>query len=229
MADLFAPIHPVSATDEVQDQVIKLITEGRLADQDRLPAERDLAITLGLSRATVREALRGLVDRGVLESRPGAGWFVRRRSDALAHNIALHFRLEEVSLPQMAEVRFLLEPHIAELAAARRDAEDLSRLRTCLDEMAATKDPAQFVRSDTAFHEALAESVKNPFFVFALKPILVVLADSRAEAARRRNAMSRLLRDHEGIFEAVAARDIEAAGEKMKWHLHGFLSSTTSP
>lgn len=223
MIDMFARVRPVSAIEEVQDQIVKLMTDGRLGQQERLPAERKLALRLGVSRATLREALRGLVDRAVLESRPGAGWFVRRQPDAVAHNIALHYRLEQISLPQMAEVRFLLEPHIAALAASRHVENDLLRLRSHLDAMAATRDPMLFSQHDTAFHEALAQSVKNPLFSVALKPILVVLADIRAEAARRKNTMRRLLRDHQAILDAVADRDADRAREAMIRHLEGVL------
>lgn len=223
MSDVYTRVRRVSALEDVQAQLVRLIVDGEIRSNDRLPSERDLAGLLGVSRTTLREALRGLVDRGMIESRPGAGWFVRRSEEAVVQSLVLHFRLEDITIEQTSEVRLLLEPYGARVAAERRSFDDLETLRAQLGAMATARTRAEFLTSDTAFHESLAKATHNPFFSMALKPILVVLLETRQSVLKRRRSMSDLTAQHQAIFDAVAAADVDGAESAMRAHLASML------
>lgn len=223
MSEVYTPVHRISALEDVQAQLVRLIIEGRVRSNDRLPPERELARLLGVGRTTLREALRGLVDRGMIESRPGAGWYVKRSEDTVVQNLVLHFRLEDITIEQTSEVRQLLEPYGARLAAERRTEDDIEALRTHLQQMAEALERTTFLTADTQFHESLARATHNPFFSMALKPILLVLFETRASVLARAKDMQTLTRQHRKVFDAVAARDGDAADTAMRRHLAAML------
>lgn len=222
---LYSKVRPTSVIDEVQQQVLKLITEGRLLVNDRLPAERGLAEMLGVSRPALREALRGLTEKGVLEARQGAGWFVYPKSDAVVHNLVLHFRLEDISLEQLAEARVALEPKIAAMAANRRTEKELDALERCVESMSAGKNAHSFLHADTSFHEILARASHNLFFALAIKPIMTVLEETREGILKQPGARERIIEEHRGLSEAVRSRDSGAAERAMLGHLDSFIKA----
>src|SRR5439155_6542774 len=155
-----------------------LLQQGRLKPGDRLPSERALAERLRVSRATIREALRAMQLKGLIVSRHGAGSFiVGGRPEELAN--ALH----HLALQDIFELRLLIEPSIAALAAERANRQDLLRMESILQEQeqeVSTKRLA--AQTDTAFHSTLADATHNRAILQVGATLMRVISPSRNES-----------------------------------------------
>jgi GntR family transcriptional repressor for pyruvate dehydrogenase complex len=211
------------STDQVVTHVRNLITSGSLRPGDRLPAERDLATQIGVSRPTVRAGLRALAAMGVVQSRHGSGTFIPAGppmlgSEPLSFLAALHgFTREE-----MYEARRILEVGAAGLAASRATPEQLA---TMAEEVAnlfsAMNDPQRFLVHDIDFHRTVAAASGNPIIATIVEMVSALYYERRRETALL--ATERNLRDssemHRRIYQAVRARDVEGAKHAMNEHL----------
>jgi GntR family transcriptional repressor for pyruvate dehydrogenase complex len=203
------------AIERLRDQV----TSGAWPVGTRLPSEATLAAELGVGRSTVREAIRALASTGMVESRQGAGTFVRA---AVAPEVGLKTRLRRAALPDVYEVRHALELQAARLAATRRDADDLARLETTLDRrqaaLAAAKD-ATFVEADVAFHQAVVDAAHNPIltelFASFTSALREAMFDVFADRELQVDASPALL----DLAAAIRAGDPEAAAAATSAHL----------
>jgi DNA-binding FadR family transcriptional regulator len=200
---------------------VKLIAARRLAQGDRLPPERDLAKALGVSRTTLRDALRGLAERGILHSRQGSGWYVKLNSNTIAQSIALHFRLSDMTLGQMIEARRVVEPAIAACAAERRTDEELAALEALLAAMEATEDDAEYVDLDHQFHALLGVAAHNPFFALAVQPMHEMMQDLRRHIQTRWKKDASM-EEHRRVMDALRRQDAAAAHAAMAEHLDHF-------
>ncbi len=211
------------STELVINHVRTLIARGELRPGDRLPAERDLAAQLSVSRPTVRAGLRGLAAMGVIESRHGSGTYIpdgppRLGSEPLSFLAALHgFTREE-----MYEARRMLEVSAAGLAAERATAEHLAAIAEEVASLFATMDdPQQFLVHDIKFHRAVAAASGNPIVASLVEMVSALYYGRRRETAAL--ATDRNLRDaaemHRRIYQAVRAHDTDAARALMNEHL----------
>lgn len=183
----------------------------------RLPPERELAATLGVSRTTVREAMRDLEIRRVVDRRPGRGTIVAVPTPHATELAGLSD--DAVELAQVAELRRLLEPQLAGLAAARATDADLVRLDQILADSHAGLTPEESLGLDIAFHVQIATSSGNPLLV-----TLCTLASGWATDVRRRSHATRRGRrmsvdGHRAIYDAVRAGDQVGAEAAMIDHL----------
>ena len=163
---MFKPIQPKTASSSVADQIKEMILQGHLQPGDRLPSERDFAETFGVSRATIREALRSLSAIGMISIRQGDGSFVEKfKIEGLLEPLATLFQLDgaEDELESFSEVREILEVEMVALAAERASEADIENINRALEAM------VEEVRSggigdvaDADFHLAIAKSCKNP-------------------------------------------------------------------
>ena len=196
------------------------ILSGGLGPGDRLLSERQLAERHAVSRPIVREALRILAERGLVEISPGRGAFVQRPS-ALAGTRPLDalYRRGHPTARQLSEARLLLECETASLAAQRAGLDDVRMLRTCLASLEAGGGPEQTVRSDLAFHLGVAAAAHN----WVIEAVLGSLASLTAELMVRSLADPDVYRRsapyHRLVYEAIAARDPVGAGAAMRDHL----------
>jgi GntR family transcriptional repressor for pyruvate dehydrogenase complex len=211
------------STEQVVTHVRTLIEAGSLRPGDRLPAERDLAVEIGVSRPTVRAGLRALAAMGVVQSRHGSGTYIPGGppilgSEPLRFLAALHgFTREE-----MFEARRILEVGAAGLAAERATSDQIATIAeevACL--FAAMEDPQGFLVHDVKFHQALAVASGNPIVTSLVGMVSeLYYAYRRGTAAR---ASDRNLRDaaemHRRIYQAIRAHDPEAARQAMADHL----------
>ncbi len=162
---------------DVVNQIQDAILDGRLKAGDVLPAERELKQMFHTSRGTLREALRVLEERGLIEIRLGVRGGSRVRaigSDQTSETLALMVRSRKVSLKHLAEFREGMEGNVASLATQRAAAADLDRLAAIVDEagrymQAADRDG--FIETDKRFHLALAEITGNPVYIFVFRSI----------------------------------------------------------
>jgi len=165
-------VYKVVRTSRLYEQIVQQIEDsvlnGSLKPGDQLPAERELAQRLGVSRTAVREAVKALREKGLVEAYSGRGTFITDgTSQAARQSFDLMVKIgQQEGAPYLAELRLILEPGIAALAATRVTDEDLAGLREAVAVMdRAQKDPAAFIEADLDFHLALAEAAANPLIL----------------------------------------------------------------
>jgi len=211
------------STEQVVAHVRSLIERRALRPGDRLPAERDLALQIGVSRPTVRAGLRALAAMGVVQSRHGSGTYIpdgppTLGSEPLSFLAALHgFTREE-----MYEARRILEVGAAGLAAERASLEQLAALAEEVASLfASMQDPQRFLVHDINFHRTLAAASGNQIVASIVEMVSALYYERRRQTAAR--ASDRDLRDaaemHRRIYQAVRAKDPEAARQAMHEHL----------
>jgi GntR family transcriptional repressor for pyruvate dehydrogenase complex len=211
------------STAQVVSFVRTLIDRGELKPGDRLPAERDLATLIGVSRPTVRAGLRALSAIGVVQSRHGSGTFISAGppslgSEALSFLAALHgFTREE-----MYEARRILEVGAAGLAAERATPDQIATLAEEVAGMFATmEEPDLFLVHDINFHRAVAAGSGNPIVASLVEMVSALYYESRRETAAR--ASDRDLRDaaemHRRIYQSIRSQNSDTARQMMHAHL----------
>ena len=217
-------IEPVKSTriyEEIVRQVKQLIAEGKLKSGDQLPPERDLAEKFMVSRTSVREALRALQSRGLLEIRAGEGTFVRDISvETLIEPLALVILPHREAVGELFEARRLLEPAIAALAARRATPEDIAEMTRILEEQA--KEIAQGrtgLSQDAAFHGAMAASAHNRAISRIDGALMDLLTQSREESLHTPGRPTRSHEDHQRILDAIRRRDEVGAHRAVLDHL----------
>jgi len=211
------------STEQVVSYVRNLIERGELRPGHRLPAERDLATHIGVSRPTVRAGLRALAAMGVVQSRHGSGTFIPSGppslgTEALSFLAALHgFTRDE-----MYEARRILEVGAAGLAAERATHEQIATLAEEVAGMfASMDDPRVFLVHDINFHRAVAAASGNPIVASIVEMVSALYYERRRDTAIR--ASDRDLKDaadmHRRIYQAIRGRDADAARNAMHTHL----------
>jgi len=209
--------------EQVADQIQALIVAESLRPGDRLPAERDLAERLGVSRTVVREALRVLTVRGLLCVKPGCGAYVQELSvRAASAPLQLLLKLRQTPHPyhNLQEVRRTIEVECAGLAASRADACDLERLCGTYARMEEhLHDAEPFATADLDFHLTLAAATHNDLFPVLLAPITELLSEAILVSYYGPGASEAGLAHHCAILDAVQARDAARAREAMCRHI----------
>ena len=210
--------------EQIVAHVERAIYEGRLRQGQKLPPERQLARDLKASRVAVREALRTLELRGLVEVRQGStgGYFVREADDRpLVRDFATLFRLGRVSRAQLIEARRLIDPEVAFLAAHRATDADLKLLTAAVEqrdaEAAAGGDARRF---DLEFHRLLSDAARNPVHAVITHALMALEAEVIAPNVRLPDAHSAEVNAaHRRILEAVAARKAGEARAIMAAHI----------
>jgi GntR family transcriptional regulator, transcriptional repressor for pyruvate dehydrogenase complex len=201
--------------EEVMVQLAELIRQGQLRPGDRLPSERELSARLHVSRATLREALRSMQLQGLVESRHGAGSFiVRGRAEELA------LALNHLALHDIFELRMLIEPSIAALAAQRATAQDTARLDQILHEQEQqTQRNLSTAKADIDFHSALADATHNRALLQLGAHLIEVLSPSRKPSLQTPQRAQLSLVSHRRIVEAIQGRNPAEARQAMEEHI----------
>ncbi len=215
MAQLSAPVRS-NLSAQVADQIVEMIWSGEWATGTRIPAESELAGRLGVSRNTVREALRALAHTGLLRSRPGDGTYVAASSEL---EVSLARRARRGDLAEAVEVRAMLEQTAARLAAQRRDAADVRLLRRLLaDKMAISQaqDPESYLRADLELHRAVVRSAHNSLLTDLYDHLGAAVAESIRRSLDDPAAAAGQDESHAGLVEAVASGDAAAAEEAAR-------------
>lgn len=213
-----------AAAGEVISTIKGMILEGRLVPYQRLPSEKDLAEALGVSRPTVREAVRGLMTLNIVESRHGDGTYVTSLEPGLlAAPIDFLLRVDEGGLAALIDARIALESGIAELAASRVTADGIDKLqKITADHAASLADVDRCIELDAAFHQELALIADSPVLASLVATLAALAFQGRVHTAHDDQARETALVEHITIAKAVAASDPEAAREAMASHL-GYL------
>ena len=206
----------------IVEQIERSIRTGQLKPGDQLPAERELAQRFDVSRTAVREAVKALGEKGLVEAQPGRGTFI---IDGTAH--AIRQSLDRlVTMGQLdgsahlVEVREILEPEIAARAAAHAQDKHLAAMREAIAAMdAAIHDGDRFIEADLDFHLALAEATENPIILNLIDSIVGLLREQRMRIFDSVDGPVHGQFHHKRILEAVERRDSDAARRAMRAHL----------
>ncbi|MFF2202183.1 FadR/GntR family transcriptional regulator [Streptomyces sp. NPDC058145] len=217
-----------TVTQRAIERIKVMITEGSLEPGQRLPTERDLAARLGISRSSMREAIRALTVMGVLEARHGSGIYVTalEAGDLLETFGVVADLSRGPRLVELLEVRRILESAATALAAARITDDQLGCLGEHLTAMNTTDDPDEMLAHDLAFHREIATAAGNETMAAILEGLSSRTFRARARRGyQEEGAIVRTRREHAAIHRALAARDPEAAraaaaahvGEVKEW------------
>ena len=219
---MYEPIQTERLYKQIVDQIERRIAAGDLKLGDQLPAEPELAQQFGVSRTAVREAVKALCEKGLLEIRPGRGTFViNERPDVIRHSLGLLMSLDPTEGSRsLVEVREILEPEIAALAATRITDEHIATMREAVAMMDTALDNVDvFVEADLDFHLALAEASQNLIIPALIDTIIDLLREQRRQTGLVNGGLKRGQYHHKKILEAVIRRDPEAARIAMQRHL----------
>ena len=216
--------------EDIVQQFHSLIRQGRLKHGDRLPAERNLAEQFKVSRSSVREAIRSLELQGLVISKRGSGTFINTDNlDSVLALIAANLNANSDNLPDVFEMRHLLEPPIAALAAERATTEDVQQLREILEQQRRQIEAGETgVESDTAFHFALASATHNSALIKVVSAVEDILQLSRGRSLQEPGRPQRSLASHWEILETIESRDSQNAQRAMEHHLSTVEPGTTA-
>lgn len=218
MSEALRPMVKSRLYEQVLERLRAHVTEAGLKAGDRLPAERDLAASLGVSRASVKQAIVVLEVQGLVEARHGGGTYLVR--DTLDVEPVEQLVERRKRLPEVLEAREALETKLAELAAERRTDAELETIREALDFMRDEIDGGDNgVEGDRRFHAAVTAAAHSSLLADFMKTIAGQITESRTESLRQPGRPSRSLAQHTAIYEAIAAGDAKKAAAAMRKHV----------
>ena len=207
-------------TQSLITQFQDMLREGRLAQGDRLPPERELAAHFNVARSSLRQALKVLEILGVITQRVGDGSYLNHDASAvLSVPLEFLFLLDDTSVEDLTELRLLMEPGLTRLAAQRADADDLALLRRSIRDLeSSTNDRLKLVSSDLLFHRAIFQASKNRtasnlFHHIHRSMAKMILVTSQLVQ------LEHTLSFHKPILRAIEKRDGERAARLMTEHL----------
>ena len=230
---MFEPVRPVRAYELIVQQIDGAIFDGTLTPGMRLPSERELMTQFGVSRSTVREALRVLQSEGKVASRPGDphGPVVLPFSTAALHkSMSSLVRADSVGLADLLQFRMMTEGCANQLAAVFRNDAQLVAMQAALEKMreSVKKDEAAFAHSDVAFHDLIAEAASNKLLQVAndvVRSVVLQLIERKiTQSADREAQMLDSCRRHALVLDAVRAQDPAAARYLARKHIFEYYA-----
>lgn len=224
---MYQPIQSERLYEQIVDQIERRILAGDLKIGDQLPAERELAEQFAVSRTAVREAIKALREKGLVEIRLGRGTFgTSGAAGAVRRSLGLLLKTEN-GFVNLEEVREILEPEIAALAATRISEEYITAMTEAVETMDTALDNVEiFVEADLDFHLALAEATQNPIIPSLMDSIIDLLREQRKRTGNVEGGLARGQYHHKKILEAVIQRDPQAARKAMQDHLQQVREDT---
>ncbi len=225
-----APIVRESVAEMVVRRILDMVKAGVLKAGDALPPERDLAVSLNVSRPSVREAMRGLAVLGVVRTRQGGGAYISDLGpDSLLGPLQFYLSLERMNIRELYDARSLIESDVARRAAVNISDADLARLETLFEAQGKTiGDPIAFRQSDFEFHEVIWIGSGNAFLKRIGESLNVLGLEFRKRASEKPGVLEQSLRDHRRLLDALKARDAEAAARAAEAHMQNVYQSTIS-
>lgn len=215
----------IGRSKNLYEQAVKTIKDailsGRYRSGESLPNETALAEQLGVSRPVVREALKSLQSRGLLEVRRGTkgGAYVKELDHlAFGEDFADLIRLRAITVEHMAQARLFLEPEIIRLAAMNATHQDLADMEELLSEYRATSDKDKQVSLNAVFHKLLGRASGNPLYSILMETIM----DFTERFVRTIKPVTRIIHndsEHREMFEAVKDRNSDRAAEIARRHI----------
>lgn len=219
-ADL-GPVRKTKVYAEVAAQIQRLIADGRLKPGDKLPPERELAEIFGVSRSSVRDAIRVLEMQGLVEPRHGDGTVVREIPiDRLVRPLADALSAGKDLVADLFDMRKMLEPPLARAAAFRATDDDVRTLEQIVERQTRRVRSGELaLEDDSEFHYRIAVTAKNQVVLRTMDVLMDLLRDSRARSLQGPGRAEKSLEGHRRILDAIKARDPEAAAQSMRRHI----------
>lgn len=208
--------------DQIASHLVRQIVEGDLGPGTLLPTEADLVREFAVGKAAVREAVRIVSTKGLVEVVQGSGMRVtsRKRWNLIDPELVSIFGGTVISIVHLMELRLELEPNIAAHAAVRATSEQIDQLEALVDESATHLEDAEgIVRRDMEFHTVLAEAADNPLYSIVLGSVAKLQVELRRKLVRTTRGRDHGIHHHERIVEALQERDAERARQRMIDHL----------
>lgn len=219
----FEPLRNERAFESIVKQIRQRIYSKRLKPGDKLPTERELARIFNTSRVSVRSALLNLEQSGLLDIKKGAGggFFIRELDfGPVRDSLSDLLKLSKASVGDLTEVRIVIEPQAAALAARRGTSTDLAKIETAIlnfqEKIGENLPPDP---SDLNFHVCVAEASKNPVIVLIMRSLMEFLFQAIGSYLLASNANQKILDQHERILEAIRRKDPEHAQASMLTHV----------
>jgi GntR family transcriptional repressor for pyruvate dehydrogenase complex len=218
---LITPIKKTRVAEEVADRIRVLMLDGTFPAGEPLPSERHLAERFGVSRGSIRDALRTLETIGLLETRHGQGTFPHELSvDRLVAPLASVMAYRSDLQDELLDVRRMFEPAVARVAALRATDEDLADLQRVLDvQRQKLKSGQSAIAEDTAFHAILARSTRNRVVMSIMATLNDLLVESRTQSLKQKGRPARSVDGHEAVVAALRRHDVEGASAAMYNHI----------
>lgn len=225
--NLFKPVKKTRVYEEIVAKIKDMIEKGRFKSGDQLPVERELAEVFRVSRSSVREALRSLESQGFLESRQGNGTYIASQPvESLVNPLASVIFSEKDGQSELFEMRRVLEPQLAYLAAERATPDDIQTLEKILDMQARETAKGETATDvDKNFHYMLAKASKNRFLLRLTDNIMDLLVESRDKYLQVEGRPENSVIRHRQVLDAIKAGDSEGAARIMRDHLMDIESS----
>jgi GntR family transcriptional repressor for pyruvate dehydrogenase complex len=220
-AHLFEPIRKTRVAEEIADRIRVLILDGTFPTGRPLPGERFLAGRFGVSRGSIRDALRMLETIGLLETRHGQGTFPRELDvNRLVAPLASILTYRHDLRDELMDVRRMFEPAVARAAALRVTDDDLTDLERILEtQRRKLKSGRSAIVEDTAFHAALARATRNRAVMRIMETLNDLLVESRAVTLKQKGRPERSIQGHEAVVAALRRRDPDGAASAMHAHI----------
>ncbi len=208
-------------SERIAEKLLTLIREKQLRPGDRLPPERELATMMGVSRPSLREALRALSIMKVIENRQGSGTYVTSlKPEQLVEHLDFIIALNDSTFLDLFQARRILESGLVSLAAQAITDEEVQDLEALLERSAeAIHDPEAFSRIDLELHIKIAQAARNQILTLFMSTINDLNIASRKRTGDDPDVRSQTLSDHRAIVAALKARDPEKAAQAMLAHL----------
>ncbi|UTR11941.1 FadR family transcriptional regulator [Evansella sp. LMS18] len=212
-------------SSQVYDELVRMIKDGEIKQNSKLPSENELAQLFGVSRSPIREALSVLAASGLIESRQGGGSWVKEVNLVNMVEKAAFEMIEIEDVYNLLEMRSIIEAEAAALAAARWKDEDVIRMEEALEAFRQTvydKDSVGY-RADYDFHRAIVKASYNPFLLQSIDQLSDLHQKALKFSLKKNLGIPRkreeVFQEHEAIFQAIKERNADKAYEEMKHHL----------
>jgi GntR family transcriptional repressor for pyruvate dehydrogenase complex len=212
---------------EVAEAIQKIIIDAALQPGDKLPSQSELVARLGAGTRSIREAIKILEARGMVETHQGKGVFVKNSGldfflEVLNDSLVFDVYRDKKRLLQLTHVRWMIESNVIHDLAERPDPEMLKKLVDIVDRMADCREPQdieQYNVLDAKFHVTLIEACGNDILITLYRNLAGLLIKSVVKTGYMRGSLEQSLNDHRRILEALVARDPDRAKELMERHL----------
>ena len=228
---LFRTVRTTRASQDIVQQIKSHIFAGKLAPGDRLPTEKELAEQFGLSRITVRDALRVLESQGLISIKVGSGGgaFVANPANQSANELVTNLlRLQRATSQELVEARIVIETSLVTFAAERATPDDLAAMQQAINSARAarTAGKTHFTPYSVDFHVALSKAAKNQVLQFTVDSFRTLFYETLEKLMPDDLMAQRAIEDHQSLLDAIAAHDAEHARVIMRHHLSYFEEHT---
>ena len=228
----FAPIKSRKIADIVVERLEERILDGTFGDGDKLPSEKQLACQLGVGRRSVREALKVLEAKGLVEVQMGIGTVVRRSDldsflDVLTRNVRSYLSVNRADLEHVMQLRALLEGAALEQLAAACDEDRLQKLADMVAKQREAYEAADFLAYQEwhlRFHREIVDALQNPVINMIHRQVLALVRNPMEMAGGRPQVSSRAIGDHERMVKALEGGSVTELRTILDRHLAGFVS-----